>query len=146
MDVKYAKLKDLVGSTIMIKSVGTPKYKMWSDVDKRMVVQDGPGEGFRKLYPVETDQGKLDLGSGQIGTLLETVQSNGSADIVGKRFAIKSNGKQGADIRYFFNLIEFKPAPEVVVASRVKDDVPPIEAYDDLGIEEDEIDLSSIPF
>lgn len=107
---EYTKLKDLVGSTFTVKSVGVPAYKMWSEGEKRFVTSVTPQEGFRKVYPTDTDKGKLDLGSGQIGSLLETTLEDGKAELTGKTFKVASNGKSGIDIRYFFDLTD---KPEV---------------------------------
>jgi hypothetical protein len=38
-----------------------------------------------------------------MATLLEAVCNKGEADINNKIFEVKSNGKTGIDIRYFFN-------------------------------------------
>ena len=129
---KFIKLKDLIGSSVTIQSVDPYVYKMWSDADKRFVTSQTHQEGFSKKYPVTTDKGKLDLGSGQIGSLLTACFRNGAADLIGKTFSVKSNGKEGMDVRYFFDLTEI-PAPELVKDTIVTE-VP------------DQINLDGIPF
>ena len=106
MDVKFTKLSALVGEEILIKTVSGYKFKKWDDATKKMLVSDNYKEGYRKLYQVETDKGLMDLGSGQLGSLLEAVFDKGKADLIGRTFYIKSNGKQGLDIRYYFNPVE----------------------------------------
>jgi len=105
----FVKLKDLVGDNFTVKKVLGYKFKKWSDEEKRMIVSEVKQEGFRKRYQVETDKGVLDLGTGQMGNLLEPVFHDGLADINLRTFEVKSNGKEGMDIRYFFN-----PLPEGV--------------------------------
>lgn len=133
MDNKYTKLSNLVNDKFTINKVGGYTFKMWSAPDKRMISRDTYAEGFRKVYEVETDKGKLDLGTGQIGTLLEATFKDGQADLNGKTFEVKSNGKTGMDIRYYFNEVkDFAPEPSVD------------ERGDDSA--KDETDLGDIPF
>jgi hypothetical protein len=104
----FVKLSSLVGDRFTVKKVLGYKYKMWNDAEKRMVVSEVKQKGFRKLYQVETDKGLLDLGTGQMGNLLEPVFQDGLADINLRTFEVTSNGETGINIRYYFN-----PLPEV---------------------------------
>ena len=81
------------------------------------------------MYQIETDQGKLDISAGQLGNMLEGVSKDGKADLNGKTFHVKSNGKTGIDIRYFINVVRDNP-------SVTKN----LEEYND------GIDISDIPF
>lgn len=103
MDSQYVKLSDLVGQTITINSIAPPTYKMWDQGAKKMVVSQTPAKGFRKIYQVETDRGKVDMSASQIGQILEGHLQNGIADINGAVVEIRSNGQTGIDIRYFLN-------------------------------------------
>lgn len=105
-ETQYTKLGALVGRNFTVKDVKDPKYKKWDTQSGKMVVSDTWQEGYRKLYSVETDRGIMDLGSGQLASLLEATFKNGKADIVGQTFHVKSNGKSGIDIRYYFNLVK----------------------------------------
>ena len=100
---EYTKLSNLVGEEITIQSVSGMTYKKWDNDNKKMLMSPIYMDGYRKLYQVVTDKGQLDLGSGQLGSLLEAVFSGGKSDLINKTFHVKSNGKQGLDIRYFFN-------------------------------------------
>lgn len=101
---EYTKLSALVDSTFVVEKVGEYVFKKWDDEQRKMLTSLNYEEGYRKLYPVTTDKGQLDLGSGQLGTILEACFIQGKADLIGKTFQVKSNGKSGMDIRYFFNL------------------------------------------
>lgn len=125
----YTKLSDLVGGTFTVQKAYGFTWKRWNNEAKRMEISETYAEGFRKIYTLETDKGKLDLGSGQLGNLLEITYKNGAADVNDKTFAVKSNGKTGMDIRYFFSVVK----PE-----QVKDNLP----YDGSP----EIKLEDIPF
>lgn len=108
----YTKLGDLVDSSFTVLKVRGFGYKMWDDVNKKMLFSSEPEKGYRKVYTVETDKGVMDLGAGQMGNLLEGTSKDGKADIINWTFNVKSNGKTGKDIRYFLNPVWNKPAPE----------------------------------
>jgi hypothetical protein len=99
----YTKLSELVGKTFKVEKVWGYNWKKWDNDAKKMLVSKDWIEGYRKVYEVDTDKGRLDLGTGQIGSLLEAVFQNGKADLNGVTFEVKSNGKTGMDIRYYFN-------------------------------------------
>lgn len=104
--VMYTKLINLVDEKFTVEIVGTPKYKKWDSTQGKMLVAESQLEGYRKLYPVTTDKGQMDLGSGQLGSLLEAVFDGGKADIVGRTFEVSSNGELGINIRYFFRAVK----------------------------------------
>jgi hypothetical protein len=131
MDKKFVKLSELVNDTFTVEKAWGYTFKMWDNDTKKMLTSDTFQQGYRKIYSVDTDKGKLDLGSGQLSSLLEAVYKDGKADINGRTYEVKSNGKTGMDIRYFFNPIK--------VESRSKE--PEIdEIYDN------PINLDDIPF
>ena len=102
----FTKLSNLVDDTFKVEKVWGYKWKKWDNEASKMLVSETWQEGFSKKYDVDTDKGKLDLGSGQLGSLLEAVFYQGVADLNGKTFAVKSNGKTGMDIRYYFNVVK----------------------------------------
>lgn len=101
----YTKLSDLVNKEFTVEKAWGYKWKMWDNNAKRMLIAERYEQGYRKVYSIDTDKGSLDLGSGQLSSLLEAVYRNGTADINGRTFSVKSNGKSGMDIRYFFNAV-----------------------------------------
>lgn len=107
----YIKLSGLIDQQFTVTKVWGYKWKMFDQGTKKMVSDDKWFQGGRKVYEVDTDKGKLDLGAGQIGTLLETVFKNGTADLNGKTFSVKSNGKTGMDIRYYFDEVKTQTNP-----------------------------------
>jgi len=145
--INYTKLAALVGAEFTVEKAGGYTFKRWNNEARRMEISEQNQEGFRKLYTVDTDKGRMDLGAGQLGNLLEIAYDKGVADINGKTFLVKSNGKSGMDIRYFFNLKKvtkedgegFKKFAEAKQALR-KDEEP--DTYD----EGEPFDISSIPF
>lgn len=137
----FVKLSSLVNGTFTIRKVNGYKWKMWDNTQKKMLVSDVWQKDYRKVYSVETNKGLLDLSANQIGVLLETVIRNGVADINGTTFQVKSNGKTGMDIRYFFNVVrDNKPVeqPTQKPAETAQD------AFDDFV--PDTINIEDIPF
>jgi hypothetical protein len=103
--ITYTKLSNLVDQDFTITKAGGYQFKKWDDQAKRMLVEERYVEGYRKLYTIDTDKGRMDLGAGQLGNLLEAVYKNGVADLNNVTFHVKSNGKSGLDIRYYFNVV-----------------------------------------
>ena len=128
----YVKLGQLVDDQFTVEKVWGYQFQKWDDVEKKMLRSDTYEQGYRKVYNLDTNKGKLTLGSGQVGNLLEAVLKDGVADLNGKTFSVKRNGKTEKDIRYFFNVARAEEAkkPEVVT---------------DVDME-NELDLSAIPF
>jgi len=137
----FTKLSALVNGTFTVNKVFGYKWKMWDNNEKKMLVSDTWQKNYRKVYTVETDKGVLDLSANQLGILLEAVVRNGTADLNDQTFQVKSNGKTGMDIRYFFNVVrgnESAPQPKLEkpeVKQDTLDDYVP-----------DEINLDEIPF
>jgi len=143
----YIKLGALVGQVFTINKVGGYQFKMWNPQTNKMDVSDTWQQGFQKKYQVETDKGKLELSSSQLSQLLEGVVKDGVADINGRSFQVKSNGKSGMEIRYFLNPATSQPKQGSMIDPEVKakleaqrPEQPPVDQL------EEEIDLSSIPF
>ena len=132
---KYTKLSELVDSDFTVLEAGGYTWKKWNNEAKRFEISEQYEKDFRKTYKIVTDKGILDLGSGQLSTLLEATYYKGQADINGKRFSVKSNGKAGMDTRYFFNLMkEAKPKPQDTI-------------LEDIDLDDcEQISISDIPF
>ena len=131
MEKKYTKLSELINGTFTVEKAFGFNWKMWDNESRKMLMSDTYQQGYRKIYGIQTDKGILDLGSGQLSTLLEATYKNGTADINGITFEVKSNGKTGMDIRYYFNVVR----SEKKVAAVEEDD----------GLDEP-LDMSMIPF
>jgi hypothetical protein len=107
----FTKLSDLVNNYFTVEKVWGYKFKQWNPEEKKMEVSDTWQNGYRKVWDVDTDKGKLDLSQSQLASLLEAVCKNGESNINGRTFAVKSNGKTGMEIRYFFNVSGDAPRP-----------------------------------
>lgn len=147
----FTKLGALIDQVFTVTSVGKVSYKMWSPTENKMLVSDTWEKGYQKKYRVETDKGILELSSSQLSQLLEGVVKDGVADINGRSFQVKSNGKTGLEVRYYLNPVTSQPRPQSIQDPEVKakleaarPEQPPVENYNTL--DDEPIDLSSIPF
>lgn len=143
----YTKLSALIGDEFTITQAGGYTFKRWNPDAKRMETSEQYQDGFRKMYTIDTDKGRMDLGAGQLGNLLEIAYSKGVADINGKTFSVKSNGKSGMDIRYFFNLkrTERADGDGFKKFQQMKQQMKNETILEDID-EGEEIDMSEIPF
>jgi len=131
MDKKFTKLSELVDNTFTVEKIWGYKFKMWDNESKKMLVSETYEKGYRKIYSVDTSEGSLDLSASQLGQMLESVFKNGSSELTGRTFAVKSNGKTGQEIRYYIN--PTKDAPKKVVDDVADPDEITKEELDALG-------------
>ena len=151
----FVKLIDLVDKEFTVKEIGRYQYKKWDNENKKMLVSEKHEKGYSRKYPVETDKGSLDLGSGQLGNILEGVLKNGVSEPLGKTFSVKSNGKQGIEIRYYINPVFNKNTQETPVWDATREQMQQKaeeknikQAFDTAPTEisDEPVDLSAIPF
>lgn len=148
-EVTYTKLSNLVDDSFTVEKSYGYQFKKWDPESGRMLVSETYQEGFRKVYTLETDKGKLDVGSGQLSALLEAVYYKGSSDLIGRSFNVKSNGKTGMDIRYYFNPIkQDRPPQEETNFDKFTKKKEELKNKDVVleDIEDKPIDLDGIPF
>jgi hypothetical protein len=121
MNNDYTKLSALVDQDFTVEEAYGYQWKMWDNNSKRMLVSEKYEQGYRKMYTIKTDKGKMDISAGQLGNLLEGAYEKGISNIIGRTFHVKSNGKTGVDIRYFINpvrqndAVRTQSAPKPVV-------------------------------
>lgn len=99
----FVKLSELVGKDITIEKVHPAVWKQWDTVAGKMLMSHSYMQGYKKVYPIETNAGRLDVSAYNLKDMLEAVMEDGKSDINDVTFHVKSNGKQGIEIRYFFN-------------------------------------------
>lgn len=109
----YTKLSALVDKSFTVEKIHGSNWKKWDTETNKMLSSSEWQDGYSKKWQVTTDQGDLDLSPSQIGQMLErALTDKGVAELVGKSFAVKSNGKTGMEIRYFLNIDYKKEATE----------------------------------
>lgn len=129
-DKTFTKLSSLVDQDFTIVKVWGYKFKMWDETENKMLSSDVYVQGYRKVYGVDTDKGSLDLSASQFSQMLEGVNKQGVADVNGRTFHVKSNGKAGKDIRYWLNPTKSAPVKTQDTVAPVDDE--PIN-LDELG-------------
>ena len=98
-------------------------WKMWDITNNKMLKSDSWQQGYRKMHTLETEQGTLDVSNSQLGEMLAGVVSNGMANVIGKSFNVKTNGKTGKEIRYFINPVMGKA--KEAVEMQAPEELPP---------------------
>lgn len=108
METKFVKLSGLVGDTFTVEQITGFNYQKWDSDEKKMLIEHEPTKGYRKVWKVETDKGILNIGDGQLGSLLVASfdPKAGGSQFNESTYKVKSNGKEGIEIRYFFDLVE----------------------------------------
>lgn len=101
---EYIKLKDLVNGQFTVEKVVGVKWVMWNDAEGKYERSDTPQKGYTKQYLVSTNKGALGVSQSQMAQMLEAASELGKADVVEKSFEVRSNGKDGKEIRYYINL------------------------------------------
>lgn len=134
---QYTSLKKLVGEEFTVLAVKGYQWKKYDPDSNRMIVSEKYEQGFSKKYGIETNKGFMDISAGQLGNMLEGVQKNGISDLRDKTFSVKSNGKEGMEIRYYVNPVYGAPQTE-------KPAVEPQRASQD--VDDEPISLDDIPF
>lgn len=104
---KFLKLKDVTQFTV--KSVGRPHFQKWDQETNKMLKDPQYVEGYKKVWEVSTEEGLLTLSKDQMGQMLIAFLDNGKSEVVGKTFKVKTNGKEGMEIRYFINGVYGEP-------------------------------------
>lgn len=140
----FTKLSALVDQEFKVLKGKGYHFQQWDNDNRTMKKDDKWFEGAQKKYEVETDKGILTLGPGQLGALLQETYKEGEANINGVTFHVKSNGKSGMEIRYFFNVASqatlSRPTPQ---EDRVREVAGEVQQAMN---EEGPIDLGDIPF
>ena len=128
MMTDFIKLSGLVNDTFTVEKVWGYKWKKWDTNENKMLVADRYEQDYQKKWDVDTNKGKLDLSPSQYGAILEAVSKDGIADLNGRTINVKSNGKTGMEIRYYFNAIgDVKPLPDAQLNGGDKvDGAPPL--------------------
>lgn len=99
----FIKLSQIDNFTV--EKVWGYKFKKWDDINKKMLTSDTWIEGYAKKWDIDTNKGKLDISNSQFAQMLVGCYNSKtqSASVVGRTFSVKTNGKQGLEIRYYIN-------------------------------------------
>jgi len=114
----FIKLSNLDGDTFTV--TGTHKYvfKKWDEANRKMLVEESWNDSmkgdrnWRKIFPVDTSEGRLDLSEKQLKDMLSGVYFNGIADINNRTFTVKKYVGDNDIPTYYIN--PTKDAPKKV--------------------------------
>lgn len=104
--MSFIKLKDL--DQFVVNKHNGFKWKLWDEANSKMLVSENWQEGYQKRHSLSienpgAEDNTLELSQSQISQMLGGVMENGMANILGREFKVKTNGKTGMEIRYFIN-------------------------------------------
>lgn len=102
---KFLKLSQIKQFSV-VKFLGK-KFKKWDVENKKMLESTTWQEGYRLMYKFEMKDGILELSKSQVGDMCASIlNEKGVSNLFGNTFNVKTNGKSGMDIRYFFNPVQ----------------------------------------
>lgn len=132
-EVKYAKIGSVSEFTIL-KPVKSYWFK-WDAANKKALKSEKWEAGYTQKFDIDTDMGIISFSRDQLQQMFFAARKGLTSDINHKRFGVKTNGKQGIEVRYFLNLIPQEE--EIQVDNQVDNSIP----LEDLGINVDDIKL-----
>lgn len=100
---KYVNTKDLVGEVFSIDSVAQKNWRFWNPAQEKFEYSQVPKKGHAPFWRVETNKGTWSASAAQYSQVLLAAESEGMSDVLDKKFHCQSNGKDGIDVRYFFD-------------------------------------------
>jgi hypothetical protein len=124
------KLKDVTAFTV--NKVFGFKWELWVEAERRYVRENNWFQGASKKYnlgvSVNGVQGYLTVSNTQYANMLEAYSNEGKSDIIGRDFSVKTNGKEGMEIRYYIN----PNYPKQVEQTPIYDNTPTPSGYHEM--------------
>lgn len=102
MNTNYVKLSAV--TEFLLEEIIKAQYFMWDAVQNKPQRSDTWFEGGKKQFVLATDKGQMSVSQGQFSQILLAAFDGTTSEPVGKTFTVKTNGKQGLDLRYFIDL------------------------------------------
>jgi len=128
MDKQWTKMSGLVNKEITVVATKGYKFKMYDNGEWRE--SDTWQQGYTKKYRLELSDAMIEVSAAQLGQMLEGVFKDGVSDIRGTTFHVKSNGKEGKEIRYYINPVRDAKPEKPVVNTPTEPDEEPINLDD----------------
>lgn len=98
----FKKLADIKSFTI--EKIVKAYFERWNDNEKKYEKAETWQEGFTPKWLIETPEFMLPLSKDQVSqALMASFKLDGTSNIIGKSYLVKTNGKSGKEIRYFLN-------------------------------------------
>lgn len=139
---QFKKLAEIKSFTI--EKIVKAYFERWNETEGKYEKSETWQEGFTPKWLIETPEFMLPLSKDQVSqALMASFKLDGTSNIIGKSYLVKTNGKTGKEIRYFLNEMRIQQdiplfAPEEQAELAKMSQV--------LTEKEEEIDTSLIPF
>jgi hypothetical protein len=100
---EFIKLRDI--ERLNIESFRRVTYKMWDPGERKMQVENEPFKGSKKYLQFGLEDGNIiELTQSQYSQILGALIP--PEVLANKSVGVSNNGKEGMEIRYFFNKLE----------------------------------------
>lgn len=111
--MEYIKLADLSGYRFKVLEMQGYLWKRFNEETKKYETSDKAEPGYQKKYTVliksdfkgTPEDYKVEMSASQVGTMLEQCLVGENASIKDTYWNLKTNGKTGIEVRYWFNRI-----------------------------------------
>lgn len=109
--MEFIKLAELDSYRFKVLEVQGYLWKRWNDETKKWETRDKSEPGYQKKYILlirsdfkgKPDDYKVEVSASNIGTMLEQCLVQEHASIKDTYWNLKTNGKTGIEVRYWFN-------------------------------------------
>jgi hypothetical protein len=108
MEKKYKKLTET--PVLKVNKFIKKFYQAWDQVNNKSLKSDVWQDGYKAKFLFEGDDFLIDLSQDNVNQMLGAcLKPDGTSSVLEKSFEVKTNGKTGMEIRYYFNLMKDKP-------------------------------------
>ncbi len=107
---QFKKLADIKSFTI--QAIVKSYFERWNETEGKYEKSETWAEGFSPKWLIETPEFMLPLSKDQVSqALMASFKLDGTSNIIGKSYQVKTNGKTGKEIRYFLNEMRIPKEP-----------------------------------
>lgn len=138
---QFKKLAEIKSFTI--EKIVKAYFERWNETEGKYEKSETWQEGFTPKWLIETMDFMLPLSKDQVSqALMASFKLDGTSNIIGKSYQVKTNGKTGKEIRYFLNEMRLPKEPSFAPEEQAE----LAKMSEVLEKKEEEIDTSQIPF
>ena len=106
--MKFFKASELVNSQFRLVSVEGATYSKWDEYEKKFIKSDVPHQGYSRKWKLNIktvkEDGMLEASDNIMSQILLEAFDKG-VEPIGQIIHLKSNGKEGMEIRYYANIM-----------------------------------------
>lgn len=141
----FKKLAEIKSFTI--EKIVKAYFERWNETEGKYEKSETWQEGFTPKWLIETPEFMLPLSKDQVSqALMASFKLDGTSNIIGKSYQVKTNGKTGKEIRYFLNEMRLPKEPSFAPEEQAElDKMGDVLAKDSEDVPTKE-ELDAIPF